>query len=107
MIAGDTNETAEFGNHHQISGRYSAPAASGALFTGLTQGTPMPKKTTTQPAATAAPILATAPSPMPNAQFQDAIDAFKAFKPNTTRWSEFNALALAHDPFRDSELRLQ
>ena len=56
----------------------------------------MPKKTTTQPAATAAPILATAPSPMPNAQFQDAIDAFKAFKPNTTRWSEFNALALAH-----------
>jgi hypothetical protein len=56
----------------------------------------MPKKTTTQPAATAAPIVAAPPSPMPNAQFQDVIDAFKAFKPKTTRWSEFNALALAH-----------
>lgn len=54
----------------------------------------MPKKTTTQPAA--APIAATSPAPPPNAQFQDAIDAFKAFNPKTTRWSEFNALALAH-----------
>ena len=29
-------------------------------------------------------------------QFQDAIDAFRQFNPKTTRWSEFNALALAH-----------
>jgi triacylglycerol lipase len=56
----------------------------------------MPKKRTTRPVTAAAPIAATSPSPTPNAQFQDAIDAFKAFNPKTTRWSEFNALALAY-----------
>jgi hypothetical protein len=64
----------------------------------------MPKKTAAKPTAPPAPIAA-APAPIavtaeapavPNAQFQDAIDAFKAFNPRTTRWSEFNALALAH-----------
>ena len=39
------------------------------------------------PTETSAPVLDT--------QYQDAVDAFKAFNPNTTRWSESNALALA------------
>jgi triacylglycerol lipase len=55
----------------------------------------MPKKTTTQAAKTA-PIAAMPSTAAPKTQFQDAIDAFKAFNPKTTRWSEFNALALAH-----------
>ena len=46
----------------------------------------MAKKVTTPPAA----------APAQKAQFQDAIDAFKVFNPKTTRWSEFNALALAY-----------
>ena len=29
-------------------------------------------------------------------QYRDAAEAFKAFNPKTTRWSEFNALAMAH-----------
>jgi triacylglycerol lipase len=56
----------------------------------------MRKKITTQAAARTAPIAATPSSAVPNTQFQGAIDAFKAFNPKTTRWSEFNALALAH-----------
>src|SRR5580704_190063 len=81
--------------------RLRHPTASASLLTGLTLGTSMPpKKTPARPAAAApaapAPAAAAAPSPTPNAQFQDAIDAFKVFNPKTTRWSELNALALAH-----------
>ncbi len=46
----------------------------------------MPKKATNSPEATA----------VVKVPFQDAIDAFKAFNPKTTRFSEFNALALTY-----------
>ena len=36
------------------------------------------------------------PAVASDTQFQDSVDAFRAFNPNTTRWSEFNALALAY-----------
>ncbi len=50
----------------------------------------MPKAIPTQQMTTTAKAM---PSPPPD---PEAFDAFKAFNPKTTRWSEFNALAMAY-----------